>query len=207
MKFPSSSFVIALMTFSAFAGPQKALFDGKSLQGWEGDPKVWRVDNGMLVAGNLESSLPQNEFLATTTSFHNFILKAKFRLEGTEGFVNSGIQFRSERVPKSSEMTGYQADIGEGWYGCLYDESRRNKVMARPPAESVKKAVKPAGTWNDYEIRCQGTHIVLILNGIVMVDYAEEESGIPQTGKLGLQIHGGGKTHVSFKDIIIEELP
>jgi len=182
-----------------------SLFNGHSLAGWDGDTRIWRVANGEIVGGSLNEKVPRNEFLATTASFTNFVLRLKFKLIGTEGFVNSGVQIRSQRVPNDSEMAGYQADIGDGWYGTIYDESRRNKPMAKPDEAVVKAAVKP-GQWNDYEIRAIGPRVVLKINGVQMVDYTEADPTIPQHGRIGLQVHGGGKTEVHFKDItIIEE--
>jgi hypothetical protein len=183
------------------------LFNGRTLAGWDGETNhLWRVEQGEIVGGRLSDKVPRNEFLATTASYTNFVLRLKFKLSGTEGFVNSGVQFRSQRVPNDSEMKGYQADIGEGWYGCLYDESRRNKVLARPEDASVKAAVK-LGAWNDYEVRCEGPRIVLKLNGVQTVDYTETDPTIPLNGRFGLQVHGGGKTEVRFKDVVLEPLP
>jgi hypothetical protein len=102
-------------------------------------------------------------------------------------------------------MSGYQADIGMGYSGSLYDESRRDRVLATADSEAVKRAEKP-GDWNVYEIRCQGPRIVLTLNGVKTVDYSEPESGIPQAGQIALQIHGGSKAEVSFRNITIETL-
>ena len=83
----------------------------------------------MIVGGSLTETLSENEFLATTRRYTNFIIRLRFKLTGT-GFVNSGVQIRSERVPNSSEMAGYQCDIGDPtWWGSVYDESRRNRVM------------------------------------------------------------------------------
>jgi hypothetical protein len=195
-----------LLVLSASAADPKPLFDGRSLDGWEGDAKVWSVKDGEIVGGSLEKTVPQNEFLASTRSYTNFVLRLKFRLEGSEGFVNSGMQIRSQRIPNHNEMIGYQADIGEGWYGALYDESRRNTVLAKPDEATVKKAVKP-GQWNDYEIRAEGPRVVLKINGVQTVDYTEKDPKIVQSGKLGLQIHGGGKGLIHAKDITIEELP
>jgi Domain of Unknown Function (DUF1080) len=183
------------------------LFDGKTLTGWDGDMDLWKVKDGMIVADATLKALPRNEFLATTRNYTNFVLRAKFKLEGSEGFVNSGVQFRSQRMPNESEMIGYQADIGEGWFGFLYDESRRNKVMAKPGDETYKKAVKPLGEWNDYEVRAEGRHIKLTLNGVVTVDYTESDESLPQYGRFGLQLHGGGKTRVTFKDLELTVLP
>ena len=191
----------------AAQGASIPLFDGKSFAGWEGDTnKIWRIDSGEIVGGTLQTSSPQNEFLATKASYTNFVIRLKFKLLGTKGFVNSGVQFRSQRVPNNSEMSGYQADIGEGWYGCVYDESRRNKVMGRPTEEDVKKAVK-VGDWNDYEVRAEGRHIITKMNGVVLADYTEEDKSIPQFGKFGLQLHGGGFTEVRFKSVMLEILP
>lgn len=184
-----------------------SLFDGKSFKGWDGDTtNTFSIRDGMIVGGAPGRTQPRNEFLATTRSYTNFVLRLKFKLTGTEGFVNSGVQFRSQRVPHDSEMNGYQADIGEGWYGALYDESRRNKLMAKADEAVVNRVVRK-GDWNDYEIRGEGRHIVLKLNGETTVDYTEADEKIPQTGRFGLQVHGGGKTEVFFKDIVIEELP
>ena len=122
-----------------------------------------------------------------------------------DGSGNSGVQFRSKRVP-GTEMSGYQADIGEGWYGTIYDESRRNKPLIKPSEAAVKQAVK-VGQWNDYEIHADGPRIVLTINGVQMVDYTESDPTIPQFGRIGLQIHGGGKTEVRFKDLQLQVLP
>ncbi|HAB17238.1 MAG TPA: DUF1080 domain-containing protein [Verrucomicrobiota bacterium] len=189
------------------AAEPQALFDGKTFNGWDGDTnKTWRIRDGMIVGGSLETQVPRNEFLATTRSFTNFVLRVKFKLEGTEGFVNSGVQFRSQRIPNDAEMIGYQADIGDGWWGALYDESRRNTVMAKPEEGVGQKAAKK-GEWNDYEIRCEGPRIVLKLNGVTTVDYTEADPAIPRSGRIGVQVHGGGKTLVSFKDITLQPLP
>ena len=202
-----SCLVACLATSSLLAAPAKVrLFDGKSFRGWDGDTnQTFRIRDGMIVGGTFARMQPRNEFLATTSRYTNFVLRAKFKLTGTEGFVNSGIQFRSERVPNDSEMKGYQADIGEGWFGTLYDESRRNKPMAKPAEAAVKGAVK-LGDWNDYELRCEGPHIVLKINGVLMVDYTEADASIPQNGRFGLQVHGGGRTEVFFKDLFLEPL-
>lgn len=67
------------------------------------------------------------------------------------------------------------------------------------------KLLKP-GDWNDYEIRNENGRIRLFLNGQQTVDYSEADKSIPQSGHIGLQIHGNGKTMVWYKDITLEEL-
>ena len=197
--------LLALVS-TASAAPV-ALFDGKTFDGWEGDTqKTWRIEPGEIAAGAPDKKQEHNDFLATTKEFGNFELRLKIKLVGTEGFVNSGVQFRSQRIPNHFEMKGYQADFGEGYFGALYDESRRNKVLAAPDKEVLEKAVK-RNDWNDYRIRAEGPRIQLWLNGVQTVDYTEAEKDIPQTGLVALQIHGNAKAEVRFKDITIEELP
>jgi len=183
------------------------LFDGKTFQGWEGDTqKTWRIENGALAGGSLTETVPRNDFLCTTRSFGNFILRLKFKLEGTEGFINGGVQFRSQRLQDPAhEMTGYQADLGDKYWASLYDESRRNKTLAKPDESLVAQVLKP-GQWNDYEIRAEGRRIRLFLNGRQTVDYTEPDETIPQSGLIGLQVHGGGKARVSYRDITIVDL-
>ena len=185
------------------------LFDGRTLNGWEGDLKWWRVQDGMLTGGSLTEKVPRNFFLATTHSFQNFDLRLKLKLTGVPdtGMINSGVQIRSLRVPGSTEMSGYQVDAGDGWWGKLYDESRRNKVIAESAnLTAVSAAVKP-GEWNDIRIRTEGARIRSWLNGVPALDYSEIEPAIAQDGHIAIQIHGGGMALVQVKDVAIEELP
>lgn len=189
--------------------PTKAirLFDGKTFNGWEGDTThTWRIEDGMLVGGSLKQTVPHNEFIATTRSYSDYVLRLKFKLSGNEGFVNSGVQFHSQRIEDPAyEMTGYQADIGDGYWASLYDESRRNKVLVHADTALISRVLR-RNDWNDYEIRCEGRRIRLLLNGNLTVDYTEEDPSIPQSGLVALQIHGGGKAEVRFKDITLKEL-
>lgn len=183
------------------------LFDGKTLNGWEGDTnKTWKVVNGAILGGSLTEDVPHNDFLCTTDSYDNFVLKLKFKLEGNGGFINAGVQFRSKRAAAPSyEMIGYQADMGDKYYGALYDESRRDVVLAGVDSITSSKIVKH-GEWNDYEIRAEKQHVQIFLNGQQTVDYKESDPQISQRGLIGLQIHGGGKALVSFKDIVIKKI-
>ncbi len=195
-----------LLLVLALPAPQAvSIFDGKTLDGWEGSETVWRVADGMIVGGSMQGN-KQNEFLATKKSYKDFVLKLEYKLVGTEGFVNSGVQIRSRRIDKpANEMKGYQADIGKGYSGCLYDESRRNKMLIKADDAVIKAAEKP-GDWNVYEIRCEGPRVVLKINGTQTIDYTEEDKSLEQEGLIGLQIHGGNKAEVSFRNITIEVL-
>lgn len=200
--------MITLTNFSVIPFQKTTkIFDGKSFNGWEGDTlKTWRIQNGAIVGGSLVTTVPHNEFLCTKRSYANFDLKLKFKLTGTEGFINSGVQFRSKRLSDPVyEMIGYQADLGDGYWASLYDESRRNKTLIAPEASLIKKILK-TGDWNDYEVRAEDRRIRIFLNGQLTVDYTEPDESIPQSGLIGLQIHGGGKAEVAYKDIFIQEL-
>ena len=112
-------FLIFALTAAAFAEPV-SLFDGKTLDGWEvraGEEKWWKVQDGCITGGSLEEQVAHNTFIATTKRYANFELRLKMRLVKGEGFMNSGVQIRSIRLPGDSEMSGYQVDAGPGWWG------------------------------------------------------------------------------------------
>lgn len=188
------------------AGKTVPLFDGTTLAGWEGDAKFWRVEDGTLTGGSLTEHIKHNVFLATVKDYADFIVRMKIKLTGTGRFVNSGFQIRSQRVPNNTEMSGYQCDYGEPtWYACIYDESRRNKLMMQSDMEALRPVIKK-DDWNEYVIHAQGPRIRTWINGVQGVDYKEADPKIVQTGKMGIQVHGGGKVLVQVKDITIEEL-
>ena len=179
------------------------LSDGKTFDGWEGNLKAFRIEDGAFVGGSLQERVPRNEFLCTAKEYGDFELRLKFKILGKG--ANAGVQVRSRRIPNHHDMIGYQADLGDGWWGCLYDESRRRKVLAGPPKADRAKIIRRDG-WNDYTIRCQGRRIQLWINGVQTVDYTEPDASIPQTGVIGLQIHGGPPSEAWYKDIRIKEL-
>src|SRR4051812_6201006 len=125
--------ILPLLAFSLLAAEPTPLFDGKTLNGWEGDTKkTWRIEDGAIVGGSLDEVVPRNEFLCTTKTYGDFELKVRFKLLGDPKAANAGVQIRTKRIPNHHEVSGYQADAGQGYWGALYDESRRNKVLAGP---------------------------------------------------------------------------
>jgi len=197
--------IFLLVSIGSSAAPLP-LFNGKTPEGWEGDTSLWHIEDETLTAGTLERKQLKNDFYATVKDYSDFELTLKWRLVGTEGFVNGGIQFRSFRIPNNHEMWGYQADLGAGYDGALYDESRRGMLL-KPSKEVYEKARKPLGEWNEYRIRAEGDRIQLWLNGVQTADYTETSPEIPRTGKIALQIHGNATSVVRYKDIVIDELP
>ena len=183
-----------------------SLFDGKSFKGWEGDTiNTWHIVNHALVGGSLAQTVPHNEFLSTTESFGDFELTLQFKLVGT-GFVNAGVQFHSERLNEPAyEMTGYQADLGDGYWASLYDESRRNVTIVKPDSVLIKKRLK-LNDWNSFTIRSVGRRIRIFLNNVQTVDYIEPDEKIIHRGYIALQVHGGGKVTASYKNIRLIKL-
>jgi putative membrane-bound dehydrogenase-like protein len=182
------------------------LFDGRSFKGWNGNTaSVWRIEDGVITGGSLEGN-PQNEFLATDKVYKDFHLKLEYRLIGTEGFVNGGVQFRSHRTTDPpNEMMGYQADIGAGYTGYLYDESRRKRFLAEADSDFVA-SIERVGEWNQYEVIARGKQVTIFLNGQRTIAYREQEEDIPLEGHIALQIHGNCKAEISFRNLQIEEL-
>jgi len=179
------------------------LFDGKTLDGWEGNLDVFRIADDAIVGGSLKDRIPRNEFLCTKADYGDFELRLQFKVLG-DG-ANAGVQFRSRRIPNHHEVKGYQADLGAGWWGSLYDESRRNKILAPADQKAMKEIVK-LDEWNDYVIRAQGPHIQLWINGQPTIDYTEPDDKIERTGLIGVQIHAGKPSEAWYKNIRIKKL-
>ena len=193
---------------AATAAEPVSLFDGRTFAGWNGDTeKTWRIEEGVIVAGSPDAAAPRNEFLATDRKFRDFVLRLEFRMDCTKG-CNAGVQFRSTRVPNHHEVSGYQADIGPGILGAVYDESRRNRMLLVPPEDIQRTAAaRSKDGWHAYEIRCEGRRARLAINGVQTADYTEADESIPLDGMVALQIHGGLVGTIRYRNIRIEELP
>ncbi|MCL5271650.1 MAG: DUF1080 domain-containing protein [bacterium] len=179
------------------------LFDGKTLKGWEGDPAVWGVKDGVIVGRG--AMLTQNNFLAAAREYGDFILRLQVRLVNNEG--NTGVQFRSVKIAGTPMMSGFQADYANvpQYCGMLYDEKRRG-ILVKPTEEKITQAANKPGDWNDLEIAAQGDRIAISLNGVQTVAYVEKDSAIPRTGLIGLQTHAKTNMEVQFRNIRIKEL-
>ncbi len=200
----SAWFSVATLALLPSAPAAESLFDGKTFAGWNGDTAtVWRIEDGAIVAGDPRNPALQNEFLATNRRFGDFELRLEYRLDcGAD--CNAGVQFRTARVPGHHEVIGYQADIGTAFDGCLYDESRRNTILAKPTPETLAEArAKAKDGWNEYVVRCEGPRIRLTVNGVETVDYTEPDASIPREGVVALQIHGKMRGTVRYRNITI----
>lgn len=185
----------------AAADDFKPLFDGKTLEGWDGDKDLWSVHDGVIVGSTHDKQLKSNSFLSTKKKYKNFVLKIKFKLHNH----NSGIQYRSEQLP-NYVVKGYQADIADNQFmGILYEERGRG-ILANVKKEEVAKFVKQ-GDWNEYVITANGPKLKQELNGHTTIEFTDEEGKGSREGIIALQLHVGPKMKIEFKDILIKELP
>ncbi|MCA9213078.1 MAG: DUF1080 domain-containing protein [Planctomycetales bacterium] len=201
----------------------KSIFDGKSLEGWDGNEKFWRVEDGAITGQTTaENPTKGNTFLIWRAGKpSDFELRLKYRIVGG----NSGIQYRSEEVDKWV-IKGYQADIDATlrYAGILYEERGRNILANRGKKVTVDENGKPNETgtttseekivasikkedWNDYRIVAKGNHLIHEINGNVTIELIDNhEAGRKMTGLLALQVHAGPPMLVQFKDIKIKDL-
>ncbi|MCI0359739.1 MAG: DUF1080 domain-containing protein [Planctomycetaceae bacterium] len=215
--------VLFVPAFAAYADEYQALFDGKSLTGWEGNPKFWSVKDGAITGQTTaDNPTPRNTFLIWRGGeVKDFELNLKFKIVGG----NSGIQYRS--VDKGSYVVnGYQADIapGETYIGILYEEGGRGILAQRGDkveiaADGAKKVTGKTGDskeiaaavkkedWNDYVVIAKGNLLTQKINGLTTVEVIDNDSkNAKRSGILALQLHAGEPMTVQFKDIMYKEL-
>lgn len=191
--------LLASTAFGADETGFRPLFDGKTLDGWAGDSRLWSVKEGAIVGATEGVTLESNQFLIyRKAQFKDFILRAECKLRNH----NSGIQFRSEELP-SFVMKGYQADMAEdNWWGGIYEERGTRGIMVNGWKGKAETVVK-RGDWNDVEISAQGDHIQIRINGMLT---AELHDSVKLEGAIGFQVHRGPPMQVSFRNIRIKEL-
>lgn len=184
------------------------LFDGATLNGWKTvnaeNSKYWSVIDSTITGGDGVNNIPTNTYLHTAKSYEDFEFRCLFRITGNAdtGLINSGIQYRS--VIQDNKIIGYQADIGKGYWGDIYDEHRRAKLV-QGDLRTLKHLLNEDG-WNSYIIRCKGNIHELYINGIKVSDYVEKDQKIPSKGIIGIQLHSGGNAKIEFKHITITPL-
>lgn len=204
-----------------------AIFDGKTLNNWDGEPGFWRVEDGAIVGQTTpEKQLKLNTFIiwrgGTTKDFE---LKAEYRVTET---ANSGVQYRSVVLSDVGQwvMKGYQADIdGKNSYtGMLYEERGRGfvaprgqfvrmaeggtpKLIGSPGESEALRAFIKTGDWNQIHIIARGILITQVINGHVMSMVIDEDpKGRSMEGLLGLQLHVGPPMKVEFRNILFRKL-
>jgi putative heme-binding domain-containing protein len=168
-------------------------FSGRDLNFFDADPNIWSVENGELV-GRTTKDLKQNSFARSHFLFSDFRLTLQFKL--VRGAGNSGVQFRSEVLP-GGDVRGYQADIGPGYYGSLYEEHGRGTLAKGIPDQDVK-----IGEWNHYEVVAVGDRILMALNGKMVQDMTDVSGS--KEGIIAFQVHSGPPMEVRFRGFQLE---
>src|SRR6187397_565347 len=209
------------------------IFDGKTLSGWDGDPKFWRVENGEIVGETTpEKVVTQNSFLIWRGgTVKDFELKVEFRMNGT----NSGIQYRSVELPSVGKwvLKGYQADIDftAGYLGNIHDErgrapggeghvvlSRRGQVTRIVEGPKYKivgniadwtllRGVMNVNGWNKYHIIARGPVLMQLINGQLMAVALDEDTqhAVPE-GVIGFQMHTGPPFKIEYRNVMYRRL-
>jgi len=209
------------------------IFDGKSLDGWDGDPRYWRVENGTIVGETTpEKVVTLNNFLIWRGGpVRDFELKVEFRMNGT----NSGIQFRSTELPAIGKwvLKGYQADMDftEGYVGNVHDERGRSgtgeghvilsprgmvtRIVDGPKYKTVGtigdptllRGVMNVNGWNRYHIIARGPLILQLLNNQLMSVAIDEDAAhaVPE-GLLGFQMHTGPPFKIEYRNVYLRKI-
>ncbi len=205
----------------------KAIFDGKTLNGWDGDPRYWRVEDGEIVGEvTPETLLKQNNFLIWRGGRpKDFELKVEYRITAKG---NSGVNYRSEEIGGTKWLLrGYQADIdGANKYtGQNYEERGRTFLAMRGQvshvadgtgvtviaslgsADDLKQWIK-VDDWNQYHLIVRGNVLIHILNGHVMSEVIDDDSTHRKMeGLIGVQVHVGPPMKIEYRNFLLKPLP
>ena len=196
------------------------IFDGKTLEGWEGSPEYWSVEDGALT-GVTDGSLKMNRFITWKGgTVRNFELRVKVKV--TPG-GNSGLQYRGQERPDLGDwvVTGYQCDVVANradYNGMLYEEKGR-RILAHTGEKVIietegqpwiagKMPVKEfkAGEWHDYRIVVRGNHHQHWIDGHQTVDVVDlDEEGRALEGVLAVQVHVGPAMKIQYRDIFLKK--
>jgi hypothetical protein len=198
-----------------------SIFDGATLNGWDGDPMFWRVEDGAIVGESTpQKVVKENTFLIWRGgTLRDFELKVEFRINGT----NSGIQYRSAELPSVGKwvLKGYQADLDfvEAYTGNIHDERGRSflsprgnvtrgidggqfKAIGAIDDPNALKGYVTINGWNQYHIIARGPVLIHLINGHLMSVFLDEDTkNRAMEGVLGLQMHVGPPFKVEYRNV------
>ena len=203
----------------------RSIFDGKTLDGWDGDPRLWSVHDGCINGQtSKENPATYNTFLIWRGGKPgDFELKVEFRMPN-EGFTNSGVQIRSWEGPKKWQVSGYQPDMdnSDHYVGTCYGENFRGELAGRGEKVTIgadgkhtvdrfadeaelAKFIKHR-QWNEYDITARGNRIIEKVNGHLMCELIDNDKVARKDGIIALQIHAGPPMKVQFRNFRFKEL-
>ncbi|MDB5299346.1 MAG: hypothetical protein JWO87_1009 [Phycisphaerales bacterium] len=176
-----------------------AVLSTKDLSGLKAEPEFWKVEEGGVLHGVTPGGAKHHYSYTEKSDYDNFELHADVKLVG----YNSGICIRIAPTDFDN-VPGYQVDMGDGYWGCLWDERGRNIKVGDYPKDKAEKILHK-NDWNHYYVRANGHHIEMWLNGVKTVDVVDEKGRL--TGPIGFQLcHGGSSTDASFKNVVYRPL-
>jgi hypothetical protein len=203
-----------------------SIFDGTSLQGWDGDPDYWRVEGGTIIGESTkEKPLKANTFLIWRGGEPaDFEVKLDFKMNST----NSGFQYRSTQLKDLGKwvLKGYQADFDfeNRHTGLLYEEKGRGFLAPRGTVatmedgkrgrtianlksyEDLRGAINVNG-WNTVHVIARGNVLIHIFNGQLVSAFVDDDTkNRSMKGLLGLQLHVGPPMKIEFKNIYLKKL-
>jgi hypothetical protein len=218
----AACFSPAFCAADAASSGWRSLFNGKDLSGWDGNPELWSVKDGLIVGQTTSpKQLTYNQFLIWRGgTLKDFELRATIRQKGN----NSGIQYRSVELKNVGRwsMGGYQCDIhpAPAFSAMLYHERGRGIVAQNGQSVIVdekgqkflvrQRAPKAVdiSQWHEYTIVARGNKLVHKLDGDVVMELTDHEVAKRSLeGLLAIQIHGGPAMLVEIKDVQLKELP
>jgi putative heme-binding domain-containing protein len=172
-----------------------AVLVGPQRSGWTYDPSVWRAPNGVLVGRG--ATLERSSYFLSKASHADF--EVEFDVRMPTG--NSGFQYRSTVDPSKPDPNGYQADIGQGYWGSLYVSDGRGIASQADPKAWVP-ALDREG-WNHFLVHVEGDRHVIELNGLVTTDFRDAAF---TSGVLGFQVHEKMDMEVRFANVRLRDL-
>jgi putative heme-binding domain-containing protein len=172
-----------------------AVLVGPQRSGWTYDPSVWRAPNGVLVGRG--ATLERSSYFLSKASHADF--EVEFDVRMPTG--NSGFQYRSTVDPSKPDPNGYQADIGQGYWGSLYVSDGRGIASQADPKAWVP--VLDREGWNHFLVHVEGDRHVIELNGLVTTDFRDAAFA---SGVLGFQVHEKMDMEVRFANVRLRDL-
>jgi len=204
-----------------------SIFDGKTLSGWDGDPKFWSVRDGAITGQTTKDNPTKgNTFIIWQKGQPaDFELKLQYKIVNG----NSGIQYRSFKLKNAADawrIGGYQGDFeaGDTYSGILYGEQYRGilanrgqktviganhkpKVVGKVGDSKAIQAKIKKEDWNDYRIVAKGFEFAHYINGVKTIECTDDDKEMRRAnGLLALQLHAGPAMTVQFRNIRLKNL-
>ena len=193
-----------------------ALFNGRDLEGWNGWPKFWSVEEGVIVGRNgLEdedtATVPSSTYLFSADSYRDFrlLLDVKQTVSPEHSTMHSAVAALGERfTDKGGNEHGFRGPLlmfCHDWG--IWDAYRRNRIEPAGQKGPVKLKAENTGDWNRIEILVIGNRLRFAVNGTLVFDFTDDPENL-QASPIGLQLHSNKRPQeYRFRGLTISEDP